>query len=75
MTSSRRPVLVVALSARLTVAGLSAPAGAADGPVEVAGTFAAPQDATTAFTYDVTQVPVGAESWSARCRPAATRRS
>ena len=62
MTASRRPVLVVAaLGAALTVAAWSAlPAGAANGPVEAAGTFAPPQVATTAFTYDLTQVPVGA---------------
>ena len=62
MTTSRRPVLVVAaLGAALTVAAWTAlPAGAANGPVEVSGTFAAPPAATTAFTYDVTQVPVGA---------------
>jgi Cu-Zn family superoxide dismutase len=54
-------LVVAALGAALTVAAWSAlPAGAANGPVEAAGTFAAPQDATTAFTYDVTQVPVGA---------------
>ena len=62
MTTSRRPVFIVAaLGAALTVGAWSAlPAGASDGPVGAAGTFAAPQEATTAFTYDVTQVPVGA---------------
>jgi Cu-Zn family superoxide dismutase len=62
MTASRRPALVVAvLGTALTVAAWSAlPAGAAAGPTEAAGTFAAPSDATTAFTYDVTQVPLGA---------------
>jgi superoxide dismutase, Cu-Zn family len=62
MTTSRRPVLVVAvLGSALTVAAWSAlPAGAAAGPTEATGTFAPPATATTAFTYDPAQVPVGA---------------
>lgn len=62
MTASRRPVLVVAaVGAALTLAAWSAlPAGASAGPIEAEGTFAAPLNATTAFTYDVGQVPVGA---------------
>jgi len=61
MTASRRPVHVVAaLGLALTVGAWSAlPAGAA-GPVEAVGTFAVPQQATGAFTYDGQQVPAGA---------------
>ena len=63
MTASRRPALVVAvLGTALTVAAWSSlPAGAAAGPTEATGTFAPPATATTAFTYDPAQVPVGAQ--------------
>jgi Cu-Zn family superoxide dismutase len=63
MTASRRPLLAVAaIGAFLTVAAWSAfPAGAAGGPAVTAGVFDVPGAATTAVTYDVAQVPVGAE--------------
>ena len=61
MTTSRRPVLVVAaLGTALTVAAWTAlPAGAA-GPSEAGGTFTPPATGTTVVTYDPAQVPVGA---------------
>ena len=63
MPASRRPLLAVAaIGALLTVAAWSAfPAGAAGGPAVTNGTFDVPGAATTAVTYDVSQVPVGAD--------------
>jgi len=61
--SVRRSAVLAAtavLGTALVVAAATAPAGASVGPVEAGGTFAAPADATTAFTYDPSQVPVGA---------------
>lgn len=69
MTTSRRPLFAVAaFGAALTVAAGPAtlPAGAtarhalARHTVST-GTFDVPASATTAFTYDVSQVPVGAQ--------------
>jgi superoxide dismutase, Cu-Zn family len=68
MPASRRSVIVVAaLGAALTVAtGASVPASATAPAGSTArysvstGTFDVPATATSAFTYDVTQVPVGA---------------
>jgi Cu-Zn family superoxide dismutase len=51
---------VAAAGAALVVVAATVPAGAATGPVDAGGTFALPAAATTAFTYDVGQVPVGA---------------
>jgi superoxide dismutase, Cu-Zn family len=61
MSVRRSAVLAAsaALGTALVVAAATSPAGASVGPVEACGTFAAPADATTAFTYDPSQVPVG----------------
>ena len=68
MPASRRSVIVVAaLGAALTVAtgafvpaSATAPAGSTARYSVSTGTFDVPATATSAFTYDVTQVPVGA---------------
>lgn len=62
MSVRRSAVLAAAagLGTALVVAAATAPAGASVGPVDAGGRFAAPADATTAFTYDPAQVPVGA---------------
>jgi Cu-Zn family superoxide dismutase len=59
-TTTARLLAVAAAGSVLVVAAAALPAGAATGPVDAGGTFAAPADATTAFTYDASQVPVGA---------------
>jgi Cu-Zn family superoxide dismutase len=65
--SAHRPLIAVAaLSAALTLAtGLTVPASATDTSTQrlsvSRGTFDVPAAAATAFTYDVTQVPVGAQ--------------
>ena len=63
MPASRRPLLAVAaIGALLTVGAWSAfPAGAVGGPAVADGVFDVPGTATSAVTYDVAQVPVGAE--------------
>ncbi len=62
MTVRRSAVLAAAagLGTALVVAAATAPAGASVGPVDAGGLFAAPAGATAAFTYDPSQVPVGA---------------
>ena len=89
MPASRRPLLAVAaIGALLTVGAWSAfPAGAAGGPAVTDGVFDVPGAATTAVTYDVAQVPVGAEvdrprgadrqpqDGRSRCTPAACCRT
>lgn len=63
MNAPRRHLAVVAaLGAALTVAaGSTLPAGAAAEPVSAGGNFALPGGANTVVTYDVNQVPVGAQ--------------
>jgi Cu-Zn family superoxide dismutase len=62
MTATRRRLLVVAaLGAAMTIAaGANLPAGATTRHTVTKGTYDVPATATSAFTYDVTQVPVGA---------------
>ncbi len=61
MPAPRRSLsLVTALGAAAVLAAGTTPAGAATGPVSADGTFAPPAEATTAYTYDPAQVPVGA---------------
>lgn len=61
MSARRRSAVlaVAALGTVLVVVAATSPADASVGPVAAGGNFAAPADATTAFTYDPTQVPVG----------------
>lgn len=63
MSAHRRSLLAVAALGLSLTAGAwwAFPAGAAGGPAVAEGTFDVPGRATTAVTYDVTQVPVGAQ--------------
>jgi Cu-Zn family superoxide dismutase len=63
MSASHHRVLVAAAfsAALIVAAGTTArPAGATDGRSVARGTFDVPATTTSAFTYDVTQIPVGA---------------
>jgi Cu-Zn family superoxide dismutase len=62
MPATRRPFFAAAaIGIALTAGAWSALPAGADGPAVAEGTFDVPGTATTAVTYDVTQVPVGAE--------------